>query len=65
MIFVVAALAGAEVVEAVHKLDRRDSFDHLEAQLVLAAKPQRRSVQYIYGCSIHLVGQHRQAMAVM
>jgi hypothetical protein len=46
VIFVITTIAGAEVGEIVHELDRRDPLDHLEAQLVLATQPQRRAMQH-------------------
>ena len=54
MIFVVAALAGAEIREIMNEFDRRDPFHHLEAKLVFAA--QRRAVQHADGRSVHFVG---------
>jgi hypothetical protein len=48
-IFIVTALPSAKVGKVAHELDRRDPFDHFEAQFVLATEPERRSVQHADG----------------
>jgi hypothetical protein len=57
MIFIVTALPSAKVGKVAHELDRRDPFDHFEAQFVLATEPERRSVQHADGRAIHLIGK--------
>ena len=39
------------------ELDRADPLDHLEAELVLNAQPQRRTMDLVERLVIHLVGQ--------
>src|SRR6185436_17603687 len=46
VILVVAPLACPEVSEVAHEFDRCNPLHHLEAQLVLAAQPQRCAVQH-------------------
>src|SRR5215471_15780437 len=60
VILVVAPLAGPEVSEILNEIDGFDPLDVFEAQFVLAAKPQRRSVQYADRLSIHFIGQKCQ-----
>ncbi len=43
VVLIVAAVAGAQVGKVMNEFDRDDPFDHLEAELVLAAQPQRRA----------------------
>ena len=49
VILVVTAFTGAKVGIVMHELDGRDPFDHFEADLVLAAQPQRRPMQHADG----------------
>jgi hypothetical protein len=63
VIFVIATLAGPKIGEVSHELDRSDPFDHLEAQFVLAAKPERRAMQNAERLSVHLIGEDGQAVA--
>src|SRR5215469_1232229 len=60
VVLVVAPLAGSEVGEIRDEIDGFDPLDVFEAQFVLAAKPQRRSVQYADRLSIHFIGQKCQ-----
>ena len=46
-----------------NEFDRDDPFDHLEAELVLAAQPQRRAMQDADRLAVHLVGEDRQFVA--
>ncbi len=63
MIFVISTLAGAQVPEIAHKLDRLDPFDHLESQLVLAAQSEWSAMQKVERLSVHLIGKDGQLMA--
>jgi hypothetical protein len=56
MVLIMAALARTEIGEVVHKFDRRDPLDHLEAQLILASQTQRRAMQHADRRTVHLVG---------
>jgi hypothetical protein len=47
MIFVISALASAQVPKIIHQLNPTDPFDHLETQLIFAAKPKWSSMKKI------------------
>ena len=63
MVFVIAALASAEMGEVVNELDRRYPFDHLEAELVLATQAKRGAVKDAEGSAVHLVREDSKLMA--
>src|ERR1035437_8971394 len=53
----VAAFALVDRPHTLDELDRLDPFDHLEAELILDPKPQRRPVQMVQRLVVHLVSQ--------
>src|SRR4249919_1084687 len=57
VVLVVATWSGAQIGVVFDELDLRDPLDHLEAEFVLAAQPQRRAMQHAQRCTVHLVGQ--------
>jgi hypothetical protein len=63
VILVVTAFTRAKIGKIVHELDGRDPLDHFEADLVLAAQPQRRPMQHTDRGSVHLISYDRQFVA--
>jgi hypothetical protein len=57
VVLAIAALSGAEIAEVAHEVDGCNPFDHFEAQLVFAAKPQGGAMQNAYWFTIHFVGK--------
>src|SRR5260221_8589925 len=56
-VFPVAALAAADVREALHQLDAHDVLGHLVAELALHTHADRRSVGHRQHGAVHLVGE--------
>jgi len=47
VILVITTLAGAQIRKIMHKLDRLDPLDHLEAKLVLHAQSKRSPMRHV------------------
>ena len=46
MILILVSLAGAEIGDIIHELNRFDPSNHLKPKLILAAQPHRRAMQH-------------------
>src|SRR5262245_37995399 len=62
VVFPIAAIAPADSVEAVDRLDAGDEFRHLVAELPFYAETHRRTVFQFQRPPIHLVGENGLGM---